>query len=192
MNRWNTYSKFLLLVTLREGNVSYYYLKCNLILSYFLKLRIKSKLHKRIETQGVLKSILVKVLSAFSFFFSILNSHSWHGCLPFRVISGILDEIDESIQKSTLLKDLKMSQLPVLCAKCITLLQLLVNSLTSINLLLSSYNQFLHLLMLSVLTHWFIKVEGKESLHNKVVLAIQDIFELVTTDMMLNGSRLDF
>ncbi|WMV39602.1 hypothetical protein MTR67_032987 [Solanum verrucosum] len=79
------------------------------------------------------------------------------GDLERRVISGILDEIDESIQKSTLLKDLKMSQLPVLCAKCITLLQLLV--------------------------------EGNESLHNKVVLAIQDIFELVTTDMMLNGSR---
>ncbi|XP_060187946.1 putative callose synthase 8 isoform X2 [Lycium barbarum] len=79
------------------------------------------------------------------------------GDLERRVISGILAEIEESIQRSTLLKDLKISELPVLCAKCITLLELLI--------------------------------EGNESLHNKVVLAIQDIFELVTSDMMLNGSR---
>ncbi|KAM3395924.1 putative callose synthase 8 isoform X1 [Capsicum galapagoense] len=79
------------------------------------------------------------------------------GDLERRVISGILDEIDESIQRSTLLKDLKMSELPLLCAKCIALLELLI--------------------------------EGNESLHNKVILAIQDIFELVTSDMMLNGSR---
>ncbi|XP_009622154.1 putative callose synthase 8 isoform X2 [Nicotiana tomentosiformis] len=79
------------------------------------------------------------------------------GDLERRVISGILDEIEECIQRSTLLKDLKMSELPVLSAKCITLLELLI--------------------------------EGNESHHNKVVLALQDIFELVISDLMLNGSR---
>lgn len=33
------------------------------------------------------------------------------------------------------------------------------------------------------------KVEGNETHHGKVVKALQDIFELVTDDMMTNSSR---
>lgn len=33
------------------------------------------------------------------------------------------------------------------------------------------------------------KVEGNEEHHSKVVKILQDIFELVTEDMMTNGSR---
>lgn len=35
------------------------------------------------------------------------------------------------------------------------------------------------------------KVEGNEDHHGKVVKALQDMFELVTGNMMLNGSRFD-
>lgn len=35
------------------------------------------------------------------------------------------------------------------------------------------------------------KVEGNESHYDKVVKALQDIFELVTNDMMTNYSRSD-
>lgn len=87
-----------------------------------------------------------------------------------------------------------MSELPVLNAKCITLLELLVTLHTNINLLLPYYYQFLHLSH-SWFPYWrkslYIKIEGNESHHNKVVLALQDIFELVISDLMLNESRLD-
>ena len=33
------------------------------------------------------------------------------------------------------------------------------------------------------------KVEGNKSHHDKVVKALQDIFELVTNDMMIDDSR---
>lgn len=44
----------------------------------------------------------------------------------FRLVSGIIAEIEESIQRSTLLEDIKMSELPALHAKCIELVELLV------------------------------------------------------------------
>ncbi|KAL3508824.1 hypothetical protein ACH5RR_028225 [Cinchona calisaya] len=74
-----------------------------------------------------------------------------------RIMSGILDEIEESIRGSTLLEDLNMSELPALHTKCVELVELLV--------------------------------EGNEDQHCNVVTVLQDIFELVTNDMMLKDSR---
>ncbi|KAL5736702.1 hypothetical protein ACOSQ2_031490 [Xanthoceras sorbifolium] len=79
------------------------------------------------------------------------------GDLEKRVISNIINEIEQSIEGSSLLEDFKMSELLALQAKCIELVELLV--------------------------------EGNESHHGKVVKVLQDIFELVTNDMMINGSR---
>lgn len=44
----------------------------------------------------------------------------------FRVVSSILNEIEESMRRSSLLEDFKMSELPALKAKCIELVELLV------------------------------------------------------------------
>ncbi|KMS98256.1 hypothetical protein BVRB_4g094050 [Beta vulgaris subsp. vulgaris] len=79
------------------------------------------------------------------------------GELEKRLVSGIIAEIEESIQRSTLLEDIKMSELPALHAKCIELVELLV--------------------------------EGKEDQYAEVVKVLQDMFEVVTNDMMRNGSR---
>ncbi|KAL9145596.1 hypothetical protein ABFS82_13G054300 [Erythranthe guttata] len=79
------------------------------------------------------------------------------GDIERRIIAGIVDEIEESIKNSSLLKDLKMSELPALHAKCTELIELLV--------------------------------EGNEDHHYEVVKKLQDIFELVTTDLLVNGSR---
>ncbi|KAH9723648.1 putative callose synthase 8 [Citrus sinensis] len=79
------------------------------------------------------------------------------GDLEKRVISNIVNEIEESIGRSNLLDNFKMGELLALQAKCIELVELLV--------------------------------EGNETHHDKVVKVLQDIFELVTNDMMTNGSR---
>ncbi|CAI9088922.1 OLC1v1023382C1 [Oldenlandia corymbosa var. corymbosa] len=79
------------------------------------------------------------------------------GDLERRIISGILDEIDESIRGSTLLEDLNMSELPVLHTKCVELADLLLH--------------------------------GNEDQHCNVVKVLQDIFELVTNEMMRKGCR---
>ncbi|KAK9269020.1 hypothetical protein L1049_000788 [Liquidambar formosana] len=80
------------------------------------------------------------------------------GDLEKRVISGIFNEIEESIERSSLLEDFKISELPALQAKCIELAELLV--------------------------------ESNEHHQGRVVKVLQDIFELVTNDMMTNGSRI--
>lgn len=46
----------------------------------------------------------------------------------FRVIVALLKEIEESIGRSSLLEDFKMSELPALHAKCIELIELLVRT----------------------------------------------------------------
>ncbi|KAL2476561.1 putative callose synthase 8 [Abeliophyllum distichum] len=79
------------------------------------------------------------------------------GNLERRIIFGIMDEIEESIGRSSLVEDLHMSELPALHAKCTELVELLV--------------------------------EGNEDHYYKVVKAIQDIFELVTNELLVNGSR---
>ncbi|XP_010552165.1 PREDICTED: putative callose synthase 8 [Tarenaya hassleriana] len=80
------------------------------------------------------------------------------GDLEKKVISCIINEIEESIRQSSLLEDFKMSELPALHEKCIQLVQLLV--------------------------------EGIDDQHDKVVKVLQDIFELVTNDMMIHGDRI--
>ncbi|XP_038691552.1 putative callose synthase 8 isoform X2 [Tripterygium wilfordii] len=80
------------------------------------------------------------------------------GDLEKRVVSSIFNEIEESIGRSSLLEDFKMSELPALQAKCIELVELLV--------------------------------EANESHYVDVVKVLQDIFELLTSDIMINGSRI--
>ena len=48
------------------------------------------------------------------------------GCIAFRIISDIIDEVEESIRNSSLLENFKMSELPALHDKCIELVELLV------------------------------------------------------------------
>ncbi|KAL3576497.1 hypothetical protein D5086_021780 [Populus alba] len=80
------------------------------------------------------------------------------GDLEKRVVSSILHEIEESMRRSSLLEDFKMSELPALKAKCIQLVELLL--------------------------------EGNENQNGNVVKVLQDMFELVTYDMMTDGSRI--
>ncbi|CAN1140669.1 Putative callose synthase 8 [Linum perenne] len=75
-----------------------------------------------------------------------------------RVVLTILNEVEDSIARSSFLKDFKMSELPALRVKCVDLLELLV--------------------------------EGDEINHVNVVQVLQDIFELVTNDMMKTSSRI--
>ncbi|KAI3712123.1 hypothetical protein L1987_70672 [Smallanthus sonchifolius] len=79
------------------------------------------------------------------------------GDLERRVIFGIVDEIEESIRRSTFIKDFNLSELLALHTKCIELVELLV--------------------------------EGNGKHYTKVVKVLQDVLEVVTTDMMRNGSR---
>lgn len=46
--------------------------------------------------------------------------------LYFSIVFGILNEIEESIGRSSLVEDLRMSELPALHAKCAELVELLV------------------------------------------------------------------
>lgn len=80
------------------------------------------------------------------------------GDLEKKIVSAMFTEIEESIERSTLLQDFRMIELPLLLAKCIELMELLV--------------------------------EGNEDHHVKVVKILQDIFELVTNDMMASGFRI--
>ncbi|KAJ7948849.1 Callose synthase-like protein [Quillaja saponaria] len=75
------------------------------------------------------------------------------GNLEKRIISAIVNEIEESIKRSSLLEEFKLKILPDLQAKCI-------------------------------------EFSGDENYHSKVVRALQDIFEIITNDLMINGSRI--
>lgn len=82
-----------------------------------------------------------------------------------------------------------MSELPTLHAKCIELVELLV-----IVKLLSF--TFAHISLCSTLNHAnslsiIFKVEGNKLHYGKVVKVLQDIFEVVTHDMMTDSSRFD-
>lgn len=118
-------------------------------------------------------------------------------------MSGIIAEIDESIQRSTLLQNIQMRELPALHAKCVELLELLV---------IFAYYKLVFAFYLHINLSWAIidhlaQVQGNElhhvevidlvhhaevvnAVHVEVVKVLQDIFELVTNDMMINGSRL--
>ncbi|XP_074319213.1 putative callose synthase 8 isoform X1 [Silene latifolia] len=95
------------------------------------------------ECYHSLKYILLEILIA--------------GELEKSIVSSILAEIEESIQKSTLIEDVQMSELPAVHAKCIELVELLL--------------------------------AGNDGQYIEVMKVLQDILELVTGDMMINGSR---
>ncbi|XP_058095312.1 putative callose synthase 8 isoform X2 [Magnolia sinica] len=80
------------------------------------------------------------------------------GELEKRIMADIIYAVEESMNRSSLLVDFKMSELPVLCENCIELVKLLF--------------------------------ENKEAHKDKVVRLLQDVFEVVTKDMMINGSRI--
>ncbi|RID63686.1 hypothetical protein BRARA_E02670 [Brassica rapa] len=89
------------------------------------------------------------------------------GDLEKKIISGIINEIEESIRQSSLLEEFKLKELPTLHKKCIELVQLLVEG-----------------------SEDKLPVEKIEEQHSKLVKALQDIFELVTNDMMVHGDRI--
>ncbi|KAM7266925.1 hypothetical protein ACFE04_009091 [Oxalis oulophora] len=80
------------------------------------------------------------------------------GDLEKRVISRIINEIEDSIERSSFLEEFRLNELPALQAKCVELAELLV--------------------------------EGNENHHGKVVKVLQDMFELITNDLMVNGDRI--
>ena len=49
--------------------------------------------------------------------------------MNYRVIEGLLNQVDQNVDKETLLDNFKLGELPVLSAKFIELLELLVGSL---------------------------------------------------------------
>jgi len=49
-----------------------------------------------------------------------------YSALLSRIISAIVNEIEESIGRSSLLQDFRMEELPALVAKCIDLVEFLV------------------------------------------------------------------
>ncbi|THG01315.1 hypothetical protein TEA_002807 [Camellia sinensis var. sinensis] len=106
----------------------------------------------------ILEILVVANNSIPAMHFKLLTCFSSLVALLLRIISGIFDEIEGNIERSSLLENFKMSELPSLQYKCVELVELLV--------------------------------EGNGDHRNKVVKALQDIFELVTYNMMANGSRI--
>lgn len=106
--------------------------------------------------------------------------------LIFRVISALINEIEESINRSSLLEDFKMSELPVLHDKCIELLELLVILPWKAEV---NYIEPFELKIPIDLYLIVFKIQGNEMHRERVIKVLQDIFELVTSDMMTNGSR---
>ncbi|KAL3651083.1 putative callose synthase 8 [Castilleja foliolosa] len=110
-------------------------------------------LMKRIRKDSYMYMVVTECYESLKYILDILVV----GDMERRIISGIIDEIEESIENSSLLTDLRMSELPALHAKCTDLIALLV--------------------------------EGNEDRHYRVVKTLQDIFELITNDLFVNGSR---
>ncbi|KAJ6894038.1 callose synthase 8 isoform X1 [Populus alba x Populus x berolinensis] len=112
------------------------------------------------------------------------------GDLEKRVVSSILHEIEESMRRSSLLEDFKMSELPALKAKCIQLVELLVTITIENESVKIDYAVISHCWLLKYNNLQFLKLEGNEKQHGNVVKVLQDMFELVTYDMMTDGSRI--
>ncbi|KAH9558677.1 hypothetical protein CY35_06G019800 [Sphagnum magellanicum] len=78
-----------------------------------------------------------------------------------RVIEGLLNEVEMNIEKETLLENFKLKELPVLSVKFIELLELLEKT----------------------------DEEGVEAARDLAVLKLQDMYEVVTRDMMTESMR---
>ncbi|KAG6607954.1 putative callose synthase 8, partial [Cucurbita argyrosperma subsp. sororia] len=113
-----------------------------------------ANLIKKIKKDEYMSSAVKECYESLKYILEILIV----GDLEKRVISSLINEIEESINRSSLLEDFKMNELPVLHDKCIELLDLLI--------------------------------QGHKTHRERVIRVLQDIFELVTSDMMTNGSRL--
>ncbi|CAN8259363.1 unnamed protein product [Cochlearia groenlandica] len=111
-------------------------------------------LYRRIRTDEYMYYAVKECYESLKYILQILVV----GDLEKKIISGIINEIEESIRQSSLLEEFKMKELPALHEKCIELVQLLVEKI--------------------------------EEQHGKIVKALQDIFELVTNDMMVHGDRI--
>ncbi|KAL6506932.1 putative callose synthase 8 [Orobanche hederae] len=116
---------------------------------------------KRIRKDNYMYMVVTECYESLKYILDILvvGEMERSGQVAWRegIVSGIIDEIEGSIANSTLLRDLCMSELPALHAKCTDLITLLV--------------------------------EGQEHHRYNVVKTLQDIFELVTNDLFVNGSR---
>ncbi|XP_042020484.1 putative callose synthase 8 isoform X2 [Salvia splendens] len=112
-----------------------------------------SSLLKKIKRDKYMHMVVVECYESLKEILDILVV----GDMERRVVFGVIDEIEESIGKRSLLEDLRMSELPTLLALCTKLIKLLV--------------------------------EGEEDHRYRVVKTLQDILELVTNDLFINGSR---
>ncbi|KAJ9537860.1 hypothetical protein OSB04_030593 [Centaurea solstitialis] len=112
-----------------------------------------ANLSKRIRKDVYMYIVIKECYDSLKYILDILVV----GDLDRRIVAGVVEEIEESIRKSTVVTDFNLSELLSLHAKCIDLVELLI--------------------------------EGNAEHHTKVVKVLQDVFELVTNDMMINGSR---
>ncbi|KAK4804696.1 hypothetical protein SAY86_004513 [Trapa natans] len=111
-------------------------------------------LFRKIRRDKNMHDAVIECFESLKYFLDILVV----GDLEKRIIANILEEVELSIQKSSLLKNFRLGPLPALRDKCVELLELLLG--------------------------------GEEEHHSKVVKVLQDMFELVTRDMMVNGDRI--
>ncbi|KAK4487202.1 hypothetical protein RD792_006522 [Penstemon davidsonii] len=77
---------------------------------------------KRITKDNYMYLVVTECYDSLKYILDILVV----GDLERRIISSVVDEIEESIEKSSLLEDLRMSELPALHVKCTDLVELLV------------------------------------------------------------------
>lgn len=112
-----------------------------------------NSLLKKIKKDNYMYMVVLECYESLKYILDILVV----GDMERRVIFGVIDEIEESIGKGSLLEDLRMSELPTLHAICTDLIKLLV--------------------------------EGNEDHHYRVVKKLQDMFEVLTNDLLINGSR---
>lgn len=78
-----------------------------------------------------------------------------------------------------------MSELPALHIRCAELLELLVSLVLSFTVVYDSHYGMFNIMLRPL------QVEGNRNHHSKVVKLLQDIFELVTNDMMTDSSWYD-
>lgn len=114
--------------------------------------------------------------------------------LFFRIISFIINEIEESLARSSLLLDFRMTELPNLRAKFVEFLELLVSIFLQVfvpSLIIQMKGSVIQVQALLTCSIKCCKVEGNEYHYGKVVKVLQDIFEIITSDTMTDSSRFD-
>lgn len=112
-----------LLKKIKKDNYMYMVvLECYESLKYILDILVVGDMERRYTSYT--KSHVIS--PNFSVSYSLADT-------PFRVIFGVIDEIEESIGKGSLLEDLRMSELSTLHAICTDLIKLLVKSISKYN-----------------------------------------------------------